>query len=63
MSKLIDLEKNEEREVDTSALGIANWVKLNFGMWGFYKICKVKANCYHIYNKFEGDKLVYKVVK
>lgn len=58
-----DFEKNETRNADTSILTMLQWVKTNFCMWGFYQVEKVGTNHFKVYDKFEGNKLVYEITK
>lgn len=59
-AKLYDYRKNETREIDTKFLSLLQWVRVNFGDWGFYEIKRVGKNSYEITDKFSNEP-VYKI--
>ena len=59
-AKLYDYKKNETREIDTQFLSLLQWVRVNFGGWGFYEIKRVGKNSYEITDKFSKES-VYKI--
>ena len=59
-AKLYDYRKNETREIDTKFLSLFQWVRVNFGGWGFYEIKCIGKNSYEITDKFSNEP-VYKI--